>query len=206
MRMARGVLRHWLPIAAVTTALCGLVYASVQQTLRHSANDPQIQMAEDTADALARGEPVASWVPSTRVDVAKSPAPFTVVLDERGSVVASSGLLHGRVPVVPSGVLGYVKQHGEDRVTWQPEAGVRIATVVVGYGGENPGFVVVGRSLREIEARILQVGGFALAAWLMTLAASLILVVAGEALLSDSGRGIRRGPLDLPRNVRNPDG
>ncbi|MBZ5637743.1 MAG: hypothetical protein LAO51_03185 [Acidobacteriia bacterium] len=183
MRVAKGVLGHWLPIAAVATVLCGLVYLSVQQTLRSSANDPQIQLAEDAADSLARGEPVTSVLPSGRIDVARSPSSFMVVLDEKGEVVGASGLLHGKVPILPPGVLGFARQHGEHRVTWQPEAGVRIATVVIGYDGEKPGFVVVGRSLREIETRIARVGGFALAAWLAALAGSLVLVLACELFL-----------------------
>ena len=39
----------WLPMALVVTALCGVVYAAVFRNIRQSANDPQIQMAEDAA-------------------------------------------------------------------------------------------------------------------------------------------------------------
>jgi hypothetical protein len=31
------------------------------------------------------------------------------------------------------GALDYARQNGQNRVTWQPEAGVRMATVVVPY-------------------------------------------------------------------------
>ncbi|HEX8964956.1 MAG TPA: hypothetical protein VF820_00820, partial [Patescibacteria group bacterium] len=42
---------------------------------------------------------------------------------------------------------------GEDRITWQPEKGVRIAAVIDKLSGDKKGFVLVGRNLREIESR-----------------------------------------------------
>ncbi len=36
--------------------------------------------------------------------------------------------------------------------------GVRNAVVVVRYGGEHPGFVLAGRSLREVEQRVSVMG------------------------------------------------
>ena len=183
------VLKHWLPIAAVTTILCLLVYATVQQVFRNSANDPQIQMAEDAAAALAHDAPVASVVPPARIDIERSLAPFTVVLDGKGGIVATSGLLNGRSPAIPPGVLEFAKTHGEHRVTWQPERGVRIASVVLAYGGATPGFVVAGRSLRESERRTAQLGTFVITAWLAALAVSLILVSGGEVLVPEVGGG-----------------
>jgi len=182
------VLKHWLPIAAVTTILCLLVYATVQQTLRNAADDPQIQLAEDAADALASGAPVSSVVPPAPTDIARSLAPFTMVLDGKGGVVATSGLLHGRAPAVPPGILEFAKARGEHRVTWQPEPGVRIASVVLAFGGAAPGFVVAGRSLRETGRRTAQLVTFVTAAWLMALAISLILLSGGEVLVP-AGRG-----------------
>ena len=188
MTRTKLVLKHWLPIAAVTTVICLLVYATVQQTLRNAADDPQIQLAEDAADALAHGAPVASVVPPVPIDIARSLAPFMIVLDDKGGVVATSGLLHGQGPAVPPGVLEFAKAHGEHRVTWQPERGVRIASVVLAFGGATPGFVVSGRSLREAEKRTAQLVTFVIAAWLGALAISLILLSGGEVLVP-AGRG-----------------
>ena len=55
MRRLRNIFRGWLPFAVVVTAFCALAYATVQQSLRQAANDPQIQMAEDTAASLNGG-------------------------------------------------------------------------------------------------------------------------------------------------------
>jgi hypothetical protein len=177
VRLIKDILRHWLPPAVVATALCGLVYLAVQQVLRQSANDPQIQMAEDAAAVLASGGAVEQVLPAAIIDIAHSLAPFTMVFDDKGKVLASSGLLHGQMPELPAGVLDYVRQHGQDRITWQPEPGVRVATVVVSYAGTAPGFVLAGRSLREVEKRETQAEFEAGAAWLVTLAASLCIVV-----------------------------
>jgi hypothetical protein len=73
-----------------------------------------------------------------------------IVYDDQGEAVASSGALHGQIPSLPAGVLDYVRENSEDRVTWQPEAGVRIAAVIVRFEGVESGFVLAGRSLREL--------------------------------------------------------
>jgi hypothetical protein len=148
------------------------------------ANDPQIQMAEDAADHLAGGGTPESVLPASRIDIARSLAPFVVVYDRAGGPLATSGLLHGQVPVLPSGVLDYVRDNGEDRVTWQPENGVRIAAVVTSYGGPQPGFVLAGRSLREVEKRESQTESIVGILWLVTMAGSLLVVVLVEAVLS----------------------
>ena len=51
-------------------------------------------------------------------------------------------------PVYPKGVLDLVANGGEDKVTWQPQKGLRYATVVVEYSG---GFIVTGHSLLETD-------------------------------------------------------
>jgi hypothetical protein len=66
-----------------------------------------------------------------QVDLATSLDPFVLVFDADGQLLASSMLLRGRMPDYPAGVLDTVRRRGEDRVTWQPESGVRDATVAV---------------------------------------------------------------------------
>jgi hypothetical protein len=180
MKLVNDVLSRWLPLAAVVTALCALVYLAVQQSLRHAANDPQIQLAEDAAQALAQGGAPGSVLPASRVDIAQSLSPFVAVFDAGGESVVSSATLHGKVLHLPAGVFDFVRRHGEHRVSWQPERGVRIASVIVGYGGAKPGFVLSGRSLREAERRTAQLGQITGIAWTLTLASSLILVVLGR--------------------------
>ena len=179
MQRKRRVLRGWLPLAAVATALCLLVYVAAQQLLRQSANDPQIQIAMDATVALEGGQPAASVLPAP-IDIAQSLAPFVVVVSDAGVIEASSGMLQRHPVSVPAGVLDYVREHGEERVTWQPEPGVRIAAVVVRRPGERAGFVAAGRSLRETERRVVRFGSIVGLVWMAILAGSLIVVAAGE--------------------------
>ena len=193
MSKISNILRVWLPLAAVTTLLSGLVYLVVQQSLRMGANDPQIQMAEDAATALAAGEAPGSVLPAAQVEISSSLAPFIVIYNDSGEPLASSARLHGAVPALPSGIFDYTRQKGEDRVSWQPEAGVRIAAVVVAYNGAQPGFVLAGRSLREVEIRETQAEQITGIAWLVTLAVSLFVVAGCELILG----GRKRSPFNL---------
>lgn len=183
------IFKIWLPIAIVTTALCALVYGVVQQSLRQGANDPQIQLAEDGAATLTNGQAIQAVVPTTTVNVARSLAPFVMVFDAQGQVVASSGDLHGQPPSLPFGVLDNAMENGENRVTWEPETGVRIASVVVPYTvNGSTGYVLAGRSLREVEDRELQTELYAGAVWVAALFGTLVTVALGEFLFARFGQ------------------
>jgi len=162
-----GLFAAW---AAAITIVVAFVHVTAQQTLRQGANDPQIQTAEDLAAALSGGDTIQSiGFASTTVDMAESLTPFIMVLDDAGNVIKSSGHLNGVPPVPPKGVLDYVRTKGEERVTWQPREDVRIAAVVVRVTGQNPGFVVAGRSLREVELRESMLVIQSIFAWLLLL-------------------------------------
>ena len=140
----------FLPLAVLATCLCGLIYVVVQQDLRSGANDPQQQLAEDAAAQLDKGASPSSRVAGPSVDLAASLAPFVVVYGPTGTVLATNGELGGQSPMLPAGVLASAQANGIDKVTWQPEPGVRIATVSVPWSG---GTVSAGRSLRLVEER-----------------------------------------------------
>ena len=105
MRFIIKIIKKWLPLAIATAGLCVLVYLTVQQSLRMGANDPQIQMAEDAASQLNAGASVKSVLPPTKVEIADSLAPFVMVFDESGKVLASSATLHGAVPDLSGGCI-----------------------------------------------------------------------------------------------------
>jgi hypothetical protein len=89
----------------------------------------------------------------------------------------ATALLRGKA----HGLLGSMQRPGERRFTWQPEPEVRLASVLVEYDGANPGFVLAGRSLREVERlenHILFICAAGLAAGL---AATLVLTAAAIA-------------------------
>lgn len=178
--MVRVIVILWVPFAAAITLLSFLTFAVTQQVLRQSANNPQIQIAEDFAAELERGQSVQSLLPAQTVDIARGLSPFVLFFDDDTHAVAASGLLDGRMPILPLGVFDYTRQHGEDRITWAPAPGVRCAVVMTRYGGTQPGFVVAGRSLREVENLIGRIKRLVLAGWLGSLAVSgIILYVCG---------------------------
>jgi len=141
-----------LVLAALSTVLALGFYAVPQTLLRQSLNDPQIELTGNLASEIQNGASPQALIPSHPVDMNTSLSPFVIAYDEHGHVLASSGQLDGVTPPLPAGVFDYVRQHGEERVTWQPRHGVRIASVVRHISGG--GFVLAGRNMREGEARI----------------------------------------------------
>lgn len=144
---------RFLSLAFIFSVACFASYLVVQQSIRLSTNDPQIQIAEDTTKNIVGGSNPTSVVGQNTVDISQTLDSFVIVFDDNGNSIASSGNLHGAIPNIPSGVFAYTKTHGEDRFTWQPESGVRIAAVMTRFEAQNKGFVLVGRSLREVEKR-----------------------------------------------------
>jgi hypothetical protein len=176
----------WLPFAVAITLLCGLIYAAVQQDYRMSANDPQIQAAQDAAQALAAGANPQQIVPPYQTDMAASLSPYIILFADQGQTVISSAVLNGKSPTLPSGVLDYARTHGEDRFTWQPAPGVRSAAVIDriknASSGANMGFVLVGRSLREVEIREDNLMKIVALAWLVTMIAVFAAILGVEIL------------------------
>ena len=165
-----------LVLAGISTVLALFLYAIPQQVLRQGANDPQLELAGNLAAQLDQGDAPADVVSATKVDIAHSLSAFVIVYDDHGVPIASQALLNGAAPVPPQGVFGYVRQHREERVSWQPVLGtqhpVRVAAVVlrvehIGSGGA--GFVLAGRSLRQVEEREDQVVKMAGLAWVAML-------------------------------------
>jgi energy-converting hydrogenase Eha subunit F len=182
MNKLKNIFRVWVAFAAVIAAFSGLAYITVQQSERQAANDPQIQMAEDTAAALDGGATVDSVIPKAQVEMSTSLAPFVVVYDTNGNPTASSGLLNGQMPDYPKGALDSAKGSRENRVTWQPNATVRIASVVVPFKG---GSVMAGRNMREVEKRESLTEMYAGLTGLLALIATFVLIALGEFILTD---------------------
>jgi hypothetical protein len=184
MKKFFSILKYWLPLAAALTGVFAFIYLTVQQDLRMGLNDPQIQMAEDAASALASNQPVDALIPVNvpRVDMAKSLAPFLIVYDSNGSPVASGAVLNGQNPIPPAGVFDYVRQNNEDRVSWQPAPGVRSAAVIVAVRGGQGGFVLAGRNMREVEIRESQLTNMVALGWIASLVVTLLIVAVFEFL------------------------
>lgn len=167
--------RSFIPLAVVITGLSSLIYWVVQQDIRIGSYEPQIQLSEDTAARIIAGEDPKKVIPIGAVDIVKSVAPYLIVYDDKGNILTSNAILNNQAPKVPQGVLDYAKNNGQDRISWQPQSGVRSAIVVTHFSNSKiSGSVLAGRSLREPEKRIDMLGAQVALAYLVTMAATFV--------------------------------
>jgi hypothetical protein len=164
------ILISHLSAAVITTVVCLLIYGSVQQGYRTAANDPQIQLSSEIKTHLEQFRSIQNIFPGDSVDLAADPGIFSVLYDGQRKVIRSSATLHGNDPDLPKGIFDYVNDYGQDRVTWQPEPGVRMAMVVTKINAPGVSYVAAGRSLKETETREANLLSIAFIAWVICLA------------------------------------
>jgi len=158
--------RIWT-LAAVFLTLCiGVFYVAIQQALRLGANDPQISIAQDVAAALQQNRKPADML-TGRIEIPYNMAPFVIIYDNMGNVVAGDGYVDGDIPIMPFGVLQRTSEGTVHTVTWEPKPGVRIASVSTRAGNY---YVVSGRSLLVVEDHIASVTTYAGMVWLLSMA------------------------------------
>ena len=144
-----------LPLGVAIIFIYSFTYLAIQQYIRLSANEILVQYAENTKEKLEKGVTISQAISGIELtDMQKSLSPFVIIYDKMGTVQASTTTLHGTAPTLSAGVFANALQNWENRRTWQPEHNVRNAIVVLPYAlpGQE-GYVVAGRSLREIEKR-----------------------------------------------------
>ena len=164
-------------MAAIVTVQVGLVELAVQQNYRQSANDPQIAATIDVASLLEQGAPASAIIDESQaIDISKSLDTFVMVFDGSGKKLVSGAKIGTATPSVPQGVFDYAKKHGSDNFTWQPQKGVRIAASVLPYGsGQNTGYVLAGRNIKDVEKRETSLDLICLAAWFVSIVGSVFL-------------------------------
>jgi hypothetical protein len=182
------ILKQWIPLAALATLLCGVIYLVMQQTYRMDANDPQVQITQDVKAALEQGTTPDEIAGQSKVDIANSLDPFIIIYGTNKSMTVTTATLNGGSPSIPTGVLDTVAKSGETRMTWQPQKGVRIATVVLKY---KDGFVLAGRNMSEVESRIDKQGLNILIGWILTLGATLFTVAAIKVVYNIEKKSIK---------------
>jgi len=151
--MIRTIFLPHVAAAIITTALSGFIYVSVQQQYRTGADDPQTQIARDIAYKLAQNKTASEQATADTINLEQSLGTFMQLYDGAGKLTYSNGFIGTTAPTAPDGVLAEAKLKGEYGVSWQPARNVRLASVIVYTGGERPGYVLVGRSLWEVEKR-----------------------------------------------------
>ncbi|MDB5265959.1 MAG: hypothetical protein JWM39_672 [Parcubacteria group bacterium] len=170
-----------LPALVGITLLAGVAYVNDQQTWRMMANEPQEWIAQNAANTAAQqtsapvapidtitgtNTPVLNPTPEdaaplpataqgsqTHIAIERDEAPYTILYNAKRDAVSGTGYLHGVLPQLPSGIFDAAAKAGVNRLTWQPEPGVRQAIVVLPITGGplTGGFVVAGRSLAYTE-------------------------------------------------------
>jgi len=166
----KAALKAWLPLAILTSLIAGMVYLVAHQVLRQSANDPQIQLAEDWTDQIVGGTDANRLNLGNFIDPARSLAPFGIVYDQDGNIVASS-VSSPSTMKQPNGVFDTVDAAADKtaRYTWQPASGERYAAVLRRATFDNKSYyVLAGRNLRAVEDRIQRVAGIIAAGWATT--------------------------------------
>ncbi len=170
----RRALPLWILLSGLVTVAVFVTFIVAQQQLRGAANHPQVEMAREAAGKLNAGANPQSVVNGAPVDIASSSDTYLIVVDSNGALLASSAQLEGSAVSPPSGVFAYVRDHGEDTISWQPAAGVRSAIVVDSFHG---GYVVAGRSLTGTEQAESALGLWAILGW-----AAAVLLAGGLSL------------------------
>jgi len=165
--MIRKIFFPHVTAAVLVTGVLLLVYASVQQQYRTSANDPQVQIARDAAIKLKQGKTIAEIVKPDTVDIEQSLGSCIQLYGPAGNLSASTGYIGTQPPTMPAGVLNKAKQDGEYDVTWQPSAMARMAAVVIYTGGRQGSYVVVARQLEEVEKREAALVKMVFLCWLL---------------------------------------
>jgi hypothetical protein len=190
------VLFHTLALALAITLLGGTATMVIDQMMRgpsriggnldafYGANQPQIEMVNWYAGEINAGEKPDDVIPPGYVDLERSLQPFVIFYDDHGRPVKGTGYLDQKLPAPPPGVFDFVHQHGIEKVTWQPQPGVRLATVVRRVNGKTPGFVLAARSLRLVEEQKTVLWRMALGIWITVMA----LLFGGAALLQRTQR------------------
>lgn len=175
--------RSWLAIVGASTLVLGAGYAMAQQSARLTADQAPLVAAQQTKQLLENGKTANDSIPNNQVNLASDAAVFVTVTDSNRHILASNAKLGDRVPLPPLGVFSFTTTNSSDSFTWQPQAGVRLATRVLAYktADGTSGFVVTGQSLQSAENQIDVFGKLALSAWIAVVAwVTLIYFFAGR--------------------------
>lgn len=166
----------WVQYALIIILVGGFAALSVAHLYRFNFDVPQIEITEALQNALLLGAQPQEVVPDSSgvIDVGKITTPLVAVFDAEGQAVAYNAMVNGSAPVPPKGVFEEALARGENRITWEPEEGTRIALIVRPVG--DAGFAVSGKNLRIAEE---QIASLWLRAWFM-LGFALLLTLALE--------------------------
>jgi hypothetical protein len=164
----------YIAAIGVISVLILLIYSGVQQVYRTNANDPQLDLVYSIRAKLEAGADSNKVLPDPGPDLAHGSQVFAGIYSVEGRPIKSSSVLDGKLPELPAGVFSNAREHGENRISWQPRSGVRMAMVIIPGSGAKAGFIIAGRSLHETEDRIQNLNYLLILGW--SLAVGIILI------------------------------
>ncbi len=164
----------FLLLVILATVLLGTVHLSVKQVYRSNANDPQVEVVEQVSGIIKQDIPLDAIIgQSEQIDLATNLGLFVMIFDKDKKMVGSSMTLDGQVPTPPDSAFEGAKQPEGNRFTWQPKDDVRVAAVFKAV--DDKGYVLAGRSLKEVESREIELTRVVVIGWVISVVISLLL-------------------------------
>ncbi len=173
----KNIFKKWLPLGFSITAVYLFGFLAVEQGMRMTAYDTQAEIAGNVELSLGEGTPYKLFNSDHPVQIGESLTPYVLLYDMKGKPVGGNAVLAGNYPIPPKGVFDYLLAHHEDRFTWEPRPGMREAVVARYHGGNNPAYIIVGRSLAEVEKHIDKLLVLSFVLWLGTIFGSFVLTL-----------------------------
>lgn len=156
---------EWVLGFVLLTGIFGTVYAMAQQNTRASANTEPAAVAAREVQLLTAG---SGTLAGQRLELTTDTGPFVIVYGADNTPVGGTVVRDGALPMVPVGVLATARLKGQDKVTWQPAAGLRFA--LVAWALTDGRVVVGGQSLTPFEDRDTQTMALIGLGWLTSIA------------------------------------
>jgi hypothetical protein len=103
---------------------------------------------------------------------------FAIFYDASGRALGGNATLHGALPQPPQGIFNVIRSQGEDKITWQPQPGIRLA--LFGLPMRYGGFVLSGKSLIPSEARTARLDSILRWMWAVAMLACAFLALSAK--------------------------
>ncbi len=167
----------FVTLVLLVTVIFGAIFSTGQQVLRGDSDYPQVEVVQQVEGIIKQGVPLDVIVNSEEaIDLEDSMSLFVMIFDKDKNLVGSSAKIGEQSPTPPAGSFDEAKSNGENRFTWQPQDGVRVAAVLKPVGDQA--FVLAGKSLVETDKRIKTLTICTLIGWAVSILFALLLTLA----------------------------
>jgi hypothetical protein len=202
--MFQKTFRHALLPIIVTLLVVSSTFVLLQQTIRNGVNDELVNVADSVVAAVEKNRAVLDSQPQDQlIDPSKSNAIFIQAYNEDGSLILSTlGVDGNKDTKIPKKVLDNIKVGVTNYVTWAPKKDTRLATVTKKFGGDKPGFILTGKSLKSTDLNAHIVGKLAV---LCLLASLIIILLASFAIAYFETPRMKKAKVNAKKEVQDMD-